>query len=56
MAQGYDPYESVVSTIRRAAELAGYREEDYITLCYPERSLEVSLPVIMDDGTLRIFE
>ncbi len=56
MAQGYDPYESVVSTIRRAAELAGYREEDYIPLCYPERSLEVSLPVIMDDGTLRIFE
>jgi glutamate dehydrogenase (NAD(P)+) len=52
----YDPYDSVVTMIKEAADTMGYKEEDYITLMYPERELRVSIPVRMDDGSLKVFD
>ena len=52
----YQPYEQVLRTIRETAKHMGLKENDYITLEYPERELTVSLPVEMDDGTMRVFK
>ena len=52
----YNPYDNVISTIRKAADLLCLKENDYITTLYPERELKVSFPVKMDDGSVRIFE
>ena len=34
----------------------GLEESDYVTLKHPERELTVSLPVKMDEGTIKVFE
>lgn len=52
----YNPYDNVISTIKKAADLLCLKENDYITTLYPERELKVSFPVKMDDGSVRIFE
>lgn len=52
----YNPYDNVLSTIKNAAEMLGYTKDEYITLNYPERELKVSIPVHMDDGSVRVFE
>ncbi len=52
----YNPYDNVLSVMDRAAELLGYEQSDYDMLKYPERELKVSIPVEMDDGTVKVFE
>lgn len=42
--------------LRGAAEQAGYKHDEYVTLEYPERELKVSVPVVMDDGSVQVFE
>ena len=51
----YNPYDNVVATIRDAAQRLGLDESEYIELLYPERELKVSVPVRMDDGTVKVF-
>lgn len=52
----YNPYEEVLRTLDMAAEMLGLSDDDYIQLKYPEREVKVSLPVKMDDGSIRVFE
>lgn len=52
----YNPYNNFLSVLEKAASVIGMPEADYETLKYPERELKVSLPIIMDDGTLKVFE
>ncbi len=52
----YNPYDNVVATITKAANILGLEEKDYITTLYPERELKVTFPVKMDDGSVRMFE
>jgi glutamate dehydrogenase/leucine dehydrogenase len=52
----YNPYDNVVSTIKKSAETLGLSESDYIVTLYPERELKVTFPVKMDDGSIRMFE
>ena len=52
----YNPYDNVVATIRDAANKLGFEESEYIEFLYPERELKVSLPIRMDDGTIKVFE
>lgn len=52
----YNPYDNFLSVLDNAAKIIGLQSEDYITLKYPERELKVSVPVKMDDGSLRVFE
>lgn len=52
----YNPYENMVAVLEQAAEKLGLKPDEYETLKYPERELIVSIPVRMDDGTLKVFE
>lgn len=52
----YNPFHAAVSTITKAAEALGYTKDEYITFCYPERALDVWIPVTMDDGSVKVFE
>lgn len=56
MEKAYNPYENMLSVLESAANMLGLEEDDYVTLKYPERELKVSIPVKMDDGSLKVFE
>ena len=56
MADAYDPYANMLAVLEKAAEHLGLHKNDYLSLCYPERELTVSIPVVMDDGRLEVFE
>jgi len=51
----YNPYDNVLSTVEKAAKILGYTPEEYEAVKYPERELSVSVPVRMDDGSVRVF-
>lgn len=52
----YNPYDNVLSVVNNAASILGYEKSDYEAILHPERELKVSIPVRMDDGTVRVFE
>ncbi|MDR2020101.1 MAG: Glu/Leu/Phe/Val dehydrogenase [Treponema sp.] len=56
MSDSYNPYDNVIATMKKAADVLGLDENDYAATMYPERELKVSFPVRMDDGSVRIFE
>jgi len=56
MSGNYDPYQNMLSVLERAAGQLGMQRCDYIALRYPERELTVSVPVVMDDGRVEVFE
>ena len=56
MSDKYNPYANFLSVLDRAAKAVGLKEDEYILMRYPERELKVSVPVRMDDGSVRVFE
>jgi len=52
----YNPYENMLSVLESAAGLLGLEKNDYEVLKYPERILQVSIPIEMDDGDVHVFE
>jgi glutamate dehydrogenase (NAD(P)+) len=56
MEKKYNPYDNMLEVLDTAAGMLGLLESDYIALRYPERELKVSIPVEMDDGSVRVFE
>jgi len=56
MSEGYNPYQNMLEVLDAAGHELGFIAEDYIALRYPERELTVSMPVVMDDGRVEIFE
>lgn len=52
----YNPYENVLQVVEKAAKILGFAPEEYEAIKYPERELQVSVPVCMDDGTVKVFE
>ncbi len=52
----YNPYDNVLAVMENAATLLGYQPSDYESIKYPERELEVSIPVVMRDGSVRVFD
>lgn len=56
MSTSYNPYDNVLSVIEKASKMLGYSKDDYECLNYPERELKVSIPVRMDDGSVKVFE
>ena len=52
----YNPYDNVLAVVENAAKVLGYSESEYEALKYPERELKVSIPVQMDDGSVKVFE
>lgn len=51
-----NPFEAMMSRFKVASELLGLEDEIYNVLKNPTRQVIVSLPVTMDDGTIRVFE
>jgi glutamate dehydrogenase (NAD(P)+) len=56
MGEQYNAYDNVLSVIDNAAKILGYKPGDYEAVKYPERELQVSLPITMDDGSIKVFE
>ena len=56
MANTYNPYENMLQVLEQAAGTLGLAKDDYEALKYPERELKVSIPVRMDDGSIKVFE
>ncbi len=51
-----NPFESMMSRFNIAADKLGLSEEIYNVLKTPYRTVIVSLPVTMDDGSIKVFE
>jgi len=51
-----NPFESMMSRFDIAARHLGLSQEVYNVLKSPDKQVIVSLPVTMDDGTIRVFE
>jgi glutamate dehydrogenase (NAD(P)+) len=56
MSEKYNPYGNFLSVLDNAAKVAGYSEEEYAFLRFPERELRVNFPVKMDNGKIKMFE
>ena len=52
----YNAYDNFLAVVENAANAVGMKEKDYLLLKYPERELIVSLPIQMDDGSIKVFE
>ena len=52
----YNPYDNMLQVLDSAAAMLEFAQDDYAALRYPERELKVSIPVVMDDGSVRVFE
>ena len=50
-----NPYEMAVKQLAKAVEALGYDSSVFEVLKKPQRVLEVSIPVKMDDGSIRVF-
>jgi len=51
-----NPFESMMSRFKIASEILGLDEEIYNVLKSPAKQVTVSLPVTMDDGSVKVFE
>lgn len=51
-----NPFESMMSRFHIAAQHLGLDDEIYNVLKSPEKQVLVSLPVTMDDGSIKVFE
>ena len=56
MSKQYNPYDNVLKVVKNAADILGFSESDIEVIKYPERELQVSIPVRMDDGSTRVFQ
>lgn len=52
----YNPYEDMLRTLDDVAQMMQLKPDDYVALKYPEREFKVSLPIEMDDGSIKVFE
>ncbi|MEG2395829.1 MAG: Glu/Leu/Phe/Val dehydrogenase [Oscillospiraceae bacterium] len=51
----YNPYDNVLAVVENAAKVLEYEKDEYEAVKYPERELAVSLPIKMDDGSVKVF-
>ena len=51
-----NPFESMMSRFRIAAEHLGLNEETYNVLKSPDKQVIVNIPITMDDGSIKVFE
>ncbi len=51
-----NPFENALSQIRRANQAKEFPESFIERMTHPDRQVRISIPVIMDDGSQKIFE
>lgn len=49
-------YENTIKNMNKAAKIMKLDSETLLTLSHPQKTLIVSLPIRMDDGSLKVFE
>jgi glutamate dehydrogenase (NAD(P)+) len=54
--KNYNPYEQMLKVLDESAAMLGFKQEDYEIIKYPERELKISIPIKMDDNSIRVFE
>ena len=54
--EAYDAFQATIANMTNAAKKLGYQQADYEALMNPERELIVSIPVRMDDGSVKVFK
>ncbi|KAI4453006.1 glutamate dehydrogenase [Holotrichia oblita] len=52
----YNPYDQMLMVLESAAQKLKLKESDYVALKHCERQLQVAVPVVMDDGSVQVFE
>ena len=50
-----NPFEAMMSRFRAASQILGLEEEVYNVLKSPAKQVIVSLPITMDDGSIKVF-
>lgn len=50
-----NPFENAKSLLKDAARTINIKEEDYIVLNYPDKVVEVSIPLVLDSGKIKVF-
>ena len=56
MEKVYNPFDNFCSVLDKAADAIGMPKNDYEILKHPERELKIAVPVVMDNGELKVFE
>ena len=56
MSKNYNAYDDFLENVEKAAEVLGLDPSDYEAIRHCERELKVSIPVRMDDGSVKSFE
>ncbi|MEL3907304.1 MAG: Glu/Leu/Phe/Val dehydrogenase [Treponema sp.] len=56
MTPASSTYQQMLRRVEQAASCLSLSPSDYSVFQYPERELRVSVPVRMDDGSIRVFE
>lgn len=51
-----NPFESMMSRFRIAAQHLGLNEETYNVLKSPDKQVIINIPITMDDGSIQVFE
>ncbi len=51
-----NPFENALSQLDRAMEIKDFSEELKVVIRHPQRQVRISIPVRMDDGSLKVFE
>ena len=51
-----NPFEAMMSRFHIASQLLGLNDEVYNVLKTPAKQVIVSIPITMDDGSIRVFE
>ncbi len=52
----HNPFENAMAQLAKAAQIANFDKEFIARMQVPNRDIRFSIPVVMDDGTLQIFE
>jgi len=50
------PFSNAMTQLNKAAKIQNFGDEVIIRLMHPDRDIKVTIPVRMDDGSLKIFE
>lgn len=50
-----NPFSDALTQLKNASTLAGLTKQDISVLSQPQRIIEASLPIKMDDGTIKVF-
>lgn len=50
-----NPFESMMSRFRIAAQHLGLNEETYDVLKSPDKQVIINIPITMDDGSIKVF-